>query len=67
MSVEMEENLQKQEVTKKTDSTGIGFLLRKFLLKMKLIEQEERDLEREVVELDKIIKQKKIKNIINKF
>lgn len=46
---------------------GLKFRLKKFLIKMNLIEQEEKILEGEVRALEADIKQQKIKNIINKF
>lgn len=62
------------EVKKVTDvsmegpiTRGLRFRLKKFLLRMNLIEQEEKLLEKEVHALDADVKQQKIKNIINKF
>lgn len=46
---------------------GLKFVLKKFLVKLKLIDAEEKMLEGELRDLDTNIKKRKMKNIISKF
>lgn len=55
---------------KETDSSasrGLKFVLKKFLVKLKLVDAEEKMLEGELRDLDTNIKKRKMKNIISKF
>jgi len=60
-------NMNQTVVMEGPVTRGLKFRLKKFLIRMNLVEQEEKLLEKEVHALETDIKQQKIKNIINKF